>query len=205
MLGDESHLVTSIPSAADDFRGVFGDLERAKAPYQDMHDHKHNSPETAFPLFRLMTWVDPQFLPGWTTGSMLIGSNNSKQATDEAIAFLNEGLKQNPDSPEIMTRIGALVASKKQDFTKGMDWFEKAYAATMKIERPSPDQLETREDVFRWVAITANRIGDTQREREIVEEGLKLFPEDQVMLRFGIQLGLLDEPNLPKSSPNQNP
>ena len=71
-MGDDS-VVTAIPSPDRDFRGWMGDLERETGTYRDMHNHTHNEPEQAIPLFRLMTWIDPNFcflkykVGDWTT------------------------------------------------------------------------------------------------------------------------------------------
>ena len=40
--------------------------------YQAMANHKHNDPTAAMPMFRLMTWLDPTFVPGWTTGANIL-------------------------------------------------------------------------------------------------------------------------------------
>ncbi|MEZ0327619.1 MAG: tetratricopeptide repeat protein [Fimbriimonas sp.] len=190
ILGDESHLVTSIPPKESDFRGLLGDLERETGAFKDMHHHKHNDAETAFPLFRLMTWVDPEFITGWTTGSMLLTGEKTEETVARALEFLQAGLKANPDSPEIMTRIGVLIAAKEERIPEGLEWFERARVAALKRPNTTPDQQEALSESYRWLLIAADRLGKTERVRAIVEEALQKFPDDPVVLRFAIKLGM---------------
>src|SRR5436853_222299 len=64
--------VTSVPPKERDFRGIFGDVERQVASFHDKHNHSHNDPSVAMPLYRLMTWLDPQFIQGWAMGAMIL-------------------------------------------------------------------------------------------------------------------------------------
>jgi hypothetical protein len=81
--GDEMNMVTVVPGREQDFRGIFGDIERATNAYKDMTAHKHNDPMDSLPLFRLMTYVDPQFIPGWTTGATIMaGVEESSRISD---------------------------------------------------------------------------------------------------------------------------
>jgi hypothetical protein len=195
VLGDESHLVTAIPPKEVDFRGFFGDLERATGAYHEMHNHKHNDPETAFPLFRLMTWVDPQFITGWTTGSMLLADPKKDPSNKEALAYLKEGLGANPTSPEIMTRIGVLTA-RAGDIPAGLQWFEKARSAALENGTQTAERREALVEVYRWLLIAADRMNKSERVKEIAQEAYERYPDDQVVLRFAIKSGV--KVNLPE-------
>ncbi|CAN5473867.1 hypothetical protein BH11ARM1_BH11ARM1_13300 [soil metagenome] len=196
VLGDESRLVTAVPGSADDYRGLFGDIERATSAYKEMHNHKHNDPESTFPLFRLMTWIDPQFIDGWTIGSMLLADKYSATELKRAQDYLEEGLRANPDSIELLTQIGVLISSHKQDIPGGLSYFERAHKI---IEQGSygQSQLDAVELTFRWLTISYARLNRTDDLRATVEEGIKQFPDDQVLLRYAIQLGM--HPVIPKS------
>ena len=88
---NDDAIVTVVPSAQQDFRGVFGDVERAVNAYRDMRGHEHRDPVQALPLFRLMTWLDPQFVTAWVTGATIIARDRSSEGTTRALSFLAEG------------------------------------------------------------------------------------------------------------------
>jgi tetratricopeptide (TPR) repeat protein len=196
VLGDESHLVTTIPSPKEDYRGLLGDLERETTAYKDMHNHKHNDPETTFPLFRLMTWVDPQFIDGWTIGSMLLANNYTDEQIKRALDYLGEGLRANPDSIEILTQIGVIHASRKRDLNTALEYFERAHRV-IQSGRYGATQAEAVALTYRWLLITYDQQGNRAKQLEIIREALPKFPEDQVLLRYALKLGL--EPAIPKS------
>lgn len=190
LLGDEENLVTTIPGADRDFRGIFGDLERETGPYKDMHRHTHNAPESTLPLFRLMTWVDPQFIVGWTTGAMIL-NDHTPEGTRKALAFLKEGLRENPDSIELLTRVGVVTATDLKDIPGSLRWFSQGYQIGMqRREHLSDEGKEALLDNMRWVAIVCARLGRTGDVRRVVEQGIRMFPDDQVMLRYAVQLGI---------------
>ncbi len=102
---DDSKIVTVIPAAQDDFRGIFGDMEREVASYRDMKGHHHLSPIQTLPLFRIMTLLDPQFIQGWTTGGRIILWNRKDENITKSIEFLSQGLAQNPESIDILSEV----------------------------------------------------------------------------------------------------
>jgi hypothetical protein len=122
-MGDDD-VVTSIPSADRDFRGWFGELERATAPYRGMTNHTHNDPEQALPLFRLMTWLDPSFIDGWTTGATVIARERNKEGTRKSLQFLHEGLQANPGSVSILNNIAFIHITRQRDLATAVRYLE---------------------------------------------------------------------------------
>jgi hypothetical protein len=74
----KNHGIAVIPHAGKDFRGVFGDIERSISAWTADQNHKQNDPRQCLPLFRIMTWMDPYFVEGWTTGASVIGMDHSE-------------------------------------------------------------------------------------------------------------------------------
>jgi len=180
--GDET---TVIPSASHDWRGWYGNIEREVSPYQDMNHHTHKDPKEALPLFRLMTVSNPHFIPGYVVGAAMIARDHTK--VDEAIAFLLEGAKNNPNSIEIAEEIGELYSGRyKRQYEAGMPYLVKAIVLGRGRDRTTltEDEDEAFENAYRWAVLNRREAGDFAIARKVAQEGLKLYPEDVVCKEF---------------------
>ncbi len=174
--------VTIVPAKESDFRGWFGDLDRATNAYKDMQHHTHNDPMAALPLFRLMTWLDPQFTPGWTTGATIIARDTSKRGTYDALNFLADGLRANPDSVEVLVEIGYLHLTRRGDKQVAAEYFEKARGAgQMNVKTLDEDERDAFEQSYRWLALCYRDLDQHEAMRGILAEGLAAFPDDPVL------------------------
>jgi len=175
-LHDESGVVTVIPPKEHDFRGVFGDLERSVSAFQQMSGHSHNDPQSALPLFRLMTWLDPQFIPGWVVGASAIARDRSPAGTRAAMDYLREGLQANPRHLGMWAELARLAISRQSDLQQAVRWLEQA-------RRVGKDQV-------RWLTLCYRDLGQKEKMQEVLREGLERFPSDGVLQR-------LNEPHRP--------
>lgn len=174
--------VTVVPSQADDFRGWFGDVERSTTAYKDMANHQHNDPTAALPLFRLMTWVDPQFIPAWTTGATIMARSLNKQGTYQALNFLEDGLTANPDDIELLTEIGYFQATRRKDLRTAVTFLERARTqGRLHVRSHDEEERDALEQTYRWLALCYRDMGDEPNLRDVVAEGLGLFPDDGVL------------------------
>jgi len=179
---NDDNVVTSIPSPDRDFRGWLGDLERSTAPYKEMKNHSHNDPEQSIPLFRLMTWIDPNFIEGWTTGSTVIARDRSDAGTKKALAFLNEGLAANPDSISILDEIAFMHITREHDLNDAVLYLERARESGLNNMKQIP--AEERDDfteVYRWLGLCYRDLNERDKMNERLEEGHKLFPDDPII------------------------
>jgi hypothetical protein len=183
ILGDDK-IVTVIPSKERDFRGVFGDIERATSTYAPMEMHGHNSPADALPLFRLMTWIDPQFIPGWVTGATIVAGEKSDAAFEKSVALLHEGLAANPKSIVILNELGRFYAGKKKDFPKAISFLVQAVALPFDPQTVSEDEAEAYLNAFRWLALCYRETGKPEEQRVVAAKGLEIFTEDNVLRRL---------------------
>lgn len=185
-LHDDSKIVTVIPSAERDFRGVFGDIHRATAAYKDMTNHGHNEPYSALPLFRLMTWIDPHFINGWTVGAAVLAMRRDEEGYRRALEFLEEGLEKNPDSIAILNQMGFTYVARMHDLRKGMPVFERAIRTgeTLGLARLSEDDRDGLQQAYRWLALVYRDRGMLERMYPLVNQGLALFPEDTILARI---------------------
>jgi tetratricopeptide (TPR) repeat protein len=184
-LHDDASIVTVIPSRERDYRGVFGDIERATSAYRGMHGHEHNDPQTVMPLFRLATWVDPRFITGWCLGAMVIAREERPDAVDRAIAYLKEGLRENPKSIEILTQLGSLHVARKADIPEGLRWLEKAREIARARKRArTKSEFEAGIECYRWLALVYQHEKRTADQYAAAAEGLERFSDDKVLLRL---------------------
>jgi tetratricopeptide (TPR) repeat protein len=179
--GDET---TVIPSADNDWRGFYGNLEREVQPYQGMDKHSHRDPKESLPLFRLMTWSNPHFISGYTVGAAMIARDRTK--LDDAIAFLKEGLTNNPDSIEIASDLGAILTTRKREYTQAMPYLMQAIRSGQirDIATLTDDERDAYQAAFRWTVLNRREAKDLSVARAAAEAGLKLFPEDVVCRHY---------------------
>jgi hypothetical protein len=182
-LEDESSVATVVPPKERDFRGIFGDVQRLTDTYKDMHRHTHNDPKLALPLFRLMTWIDPQFIPGWTTGAMVMARGKDRAAQLQAIDYLREGFKENPQSIGILADLGHLEASHLHDPAKATEYLELArtIGAPHFRELSDDDQVALQQS-YRWLGICYRDLSEPTLRSAVLREGMRLFPDDTVLL-----------------------
>jgi tetratricopeptide (TPR) repeat protein len=186
-LMNEERVTTVVPSAEKDFRGMFGDVERASKAYKDMHNHTHQDPEKALPLFRLMTWVDPSFVEGWTTGSMILARDRGEIGTAKALAFLNEGVAQNPESIDLRTQTGYLYITRRHDLVTAVKHLKEAIrlGKGRKAELPA-EERDAYEEAYRWLALCYRNLGQLPEMHRTMTAGLKEFPDDPMLKQLKV-------------------
>ncbi len=184
-IGDEVRHVTAIPAKNSDPRGFFGDIERATQSFSDMHGHTHIDPKSALPLYRLMTWLDPQFLPGWTIGATVLANERKDSAVATAIEYLNEGLNENTQSIALRVEIARLKITRQRDFKGGIPILREASNLAQVADfDPNSEDGESALDAFRWLALSLREIGEFQESIDSAIRGLELFANDPVLMRM---------------------
>jgi hypothetical protein len=182
-LHNDTVITTVIPSADADFRGWLGDMERATSTYRDMRRHEHNDPRKALPLFRLMTWLDPMFVPGWIVGASVL-ARGGEIGAQQAAEYLREGLRHNPSSIALLSALGTLHAVKLKDLRSATRLFEGAIrAASPSASRLSEEDAEGLLWAFRYLALIYRDASRWDDRRRVVSMGLARFPDDGVLRR----------------------
>lgn len=185
---------TLVPSARTDWRGTFGDIEREIKPYADMRAHEHRDPKETLPLFRLMTWSNPQFVLGYTTGAAMMARNAAGHA--EALRFLEEGKRNNPDSIQIETAFAFLLMKGphqgKPDLASACQHAEQAlaHAHAKDPQTLTEDEKEAWQEAVRWRVLAYRDLGKKAQAIQAAQEGLRAFPEDVTCVRLLKEEGL---------------
>jgi hypothetical protein len=179
--GNREHTdeTTIVPTARTDWRGVLGDVERDIKPFSDMSNHTHRDPREALPLFRLMTWSNPKFVQGYTTGAVMMA--RQKKAINEALNFLAEGERNNPDSIEIQATFAFLLLKREAArYTEAIAHAERGLANTQ-LKDPktlNDDELVAWQDCVRWRVLAYRDSQQRERAIQAAREGLRQFPDD---------------------------
>jgi tetratricopeptide (TPR) repeat protein len=184
---------TVVPSASGDWRGFYGALERQVQPYKNMEHHAHATPDEALPLFRLMTISNPHFIAGFKVGGAMMLKTKPK----EAIAFIEEGVKKNPDNIELLVLLGGDVyVSNQKEYDRALPYLDKAITLAKQRDTKAltQDELDDYENAFvsafRWAVLACREKGDHVRGRAYANEGLRYFPGDATFVRYLKQYGV---------------
>jgi hypothetical protein len=176
--GNRSHAVgetTVVPNRQADRRGILGEIERHVKPYMDMRHHHHRDAADTMSLFRLMTWANPHFIPGWVVGANIL--MGACRRPEEALAFLHEGEKQNPESLEIQEEIGRYLMYRFHDPAAAEQRFQRAIALGAAKGTLTDDERQGWEDAHRWLFIRYHLAGRCREAREIARIGVQRFHE----------------------------
>jgi tetratricopeptide (TPR) repeat protein len=171
----EEEGTTVVPNEQADHRGILGDLEREIKPFMDMRSHTHRDPGESAALFRLMTWANPHFIPGWVVGANVLAEN--MRDPKRALAFLNEGVEKNPDSVEIHTEVGRYLLYTFKDVPAAERHFRKAIRLGARQPKLRPDEAEAWETAHRWLVIQYNDAGRRREAKEMALTAIRRFPE----------------------------
>lgn len=174
---------TVVPPKEADFRGILGDIERQTATYRDMHNHVHNSPKQSLPLFRLMTWLDPKFIQGWTVGSTIMAFGKENAQKTQATEFLKEGLKNNPQNIILGMELGEAYLRYGKDSNNARKQLSQALTWA-KSKDLSEDELDAVQNGYRWLALVERDFGTPINFHAVVVQGLEHFPDDTVLKRL---------------------
>jgi hypothetical protein len=166
---------TVVPNREADRRGLMGDLERQVKPFMDARQHHHRDPKDTAALFRLMTWANPRFIPGWIVGANILAGAAGRPK--EALEFLKEGESHNPESLEIQTEIGRYALVKFHQGAEAERRFRRAIALGAARPKLSEDEQAGWEEAHRWLFIQLHRAGRLKEAVALARTATTRFPE----------------------------
>jgi hypothetical protein len=166
---------TVVPNREADRRGILGEMERQVKPYMDMRSHRHRDTADIMSLFRLMTWANPRFVPGYVVGANILAGRFHKPG--EAIAFLKEGEKHNPESVDIQVEIGRYLLYRFKDGAAAEKRFRHAIQMGARHETLPDEEAEAWENAHRWLFIRLHRANRLPEARALARLAVQRFPE----------------------------
>ncbi|GIV07425.1 MAG: hypothetical protein KatS3mg017_0627 [Fimbriimonadales bacterium] len=176
-LHDHQHETSIIPEPERDPRWLWGAIERSVKPYFDVRHHFHRPVREVLPLYRFMAWIDPTFVPSYLVGAQMILFDNPKNLP-QALAFLEEGARQNPKSIAIFTELGRYHLLYTKDYARSERYLLKALENGASWMPSNPFEREGLLHAYRWLALKAYKQGELGRMRTWAWRGLQRFPDD---------------------------
>ena len=139
-------------------------------------EHRHISGKEAkeiVPWIYYAVRLNPHNEMAYAVGGFWLAVKLKKP--DEAIRFLKEGLKNNPQSLEICHTLGQIYLLRKKDYKKARDYLETAKELGRK---QNADRFEKRK-VYTFLAEAYKRLGEKEKSAVLYKELLNLFPGDK--------------------------
>jgi hypothetical protein len=174
-----AHASTAIPAAANDFRGILGDLERATKPYADKHV-EHSRMEELIPWYRIITRVNPKHVRAYVMGGYLISAMAKND--QKALEFLEEGERNNPESPEIEEALGRHYFFRLHDQEAALKHLlnaERLYLAKPQLTEDDKETLTNAYRLMAWIYAEKRQLPEMAR---VIDAGLRLYPNDVPLL-----------------------
>lgn len=169
---------TIIPSKEEDWRGVFGDFERNLQPYRP-GPARHGDPQELIPWYRVQTIINPSDVNAYVTCAFFMGDFAKKPK--EALAFLEEGAKNNPHSPEIQEAIGRLYFEKWKDYDSAIPYLKDAVTLGKQISKRDEKQEKAFGDAYLFLARAYREKGDLDAALRTADEGVTECPSNALV------------------------
>jgi tetratricopeptide (TPR) repeat protein len=177
-LAEHSDGPTVIPSKEEDWRGIFGDFERNLQPYRP-GPARHGDPEELIPWYRVQTIINPLDVNAYVTCAFFMGDFARKP--EEALAFLEEGARNNPRSPEIQEAIGQLYFEKWKNYDKAIPHLRDAIALGKQIPKRDDRQEKAFGDAYLFLAKAYREKGELNTALQTADEGVKACPANALV------------------------
>jgi tetratricopeptide (TPR) repeat protein len=143
-----------------------------------------NAPREILPWLQLSARLDPKLIESYTVGAFWL---RELHKNDEAEQFLREGLRQNPQSYEIMFELGRGYFDKR-DYDRARNVLEMALQRWREQENPKPVEQQNRfaaEQIVNYLARVEHRAGNLERAISWLELLKKVSPNpDQIDRRI---------------------
>lgn len=196
---------TLIAVPEKDYRGFIGHLHRQVKPWRDpSQPHQHTDGMQMLPWFRVATLADPHHIRSYTIGGYWL----SRQNNDASVEFLQEGIRQNPESFQLHLMLGKVYMNRAREMDgelyrpegdqlsvclQARDAYREAARLAL-VQRPHGEGRDTPgwaehddEDAwaaFRMAALTERQFGSEETARELAREILKVAGNDAVLERM---------------------
>ena len=154
----------------EDWRGVFKRFEYIR-PVKGYH----GDPSELLPWYRTQTAVNPNDTSAYVNGAFFLADFHDK--FDEALAFLHEGVVNNPESPEIHFAIGRLYSEKWAKYEEAIPYLEKAVAFGREIENRNPTQDRVVGNSYVFLVKAYRETGDLDSALRAAEDGVAVCPD----------------------------
>ena len=164
---------TLIPPKEQDWRGLLGDLERHLQPYRP-GPATHTDPQELIPWYRIQTIINPLDVNAYQTCSFFLA--DFAKRPEDARDFLIEGIKNNPESPELHKALGQLYVEKWKQYVEAIPYLERAVSLGKKAADRNEKQEQTLAEAYYFLAKAYQETGKLEAALRISEEGMTECP-----------------------------
>jgi tetratricopeptide (TPR) repeat protein len=181
---EESHGHTDSPEdeLKEDFLGKPKDwIDRFGRRFRiAIHTHlEHGNEREILPWLRLAADMDPQKIETYTVGSFFMRQHLNRPR--EAEAFLREGLRNNPDSYEILSELGRLYDENDHDTGRARDVWQLALDKWSKDPEAVKDNKLAFEEITVHLARLEREAGNWQQAIHWFQAAQKSSPDPNAL------------------------
>ena len=182
--GEAGHVHDEHEEEEEDFLGQPKDPMDGFTRHFFVSAHTHltekgtNAPKEILPWIKLAAQLDPNKIESYTVGAYWLRTLNKN---DDAEQFLREGLRQNPESHEIMLELGRGYIEKR-DYDRARNVLEMAIARWREQENPKPDDQKNKfaaMQIVNHLARVEDRSGSHERAISWLELLKKVSPHPE--------------------------
>jgi tetratricopeptide (TPR) repeat protein len=153
-----------------DWRGVFKRFE-----YITPVKGYHGDPSELLPWYRTQTAVNPNDTSAYVNGAFFLADFNGK--FDEALAFLHEGVVNNPENPDVHLAIGRLYIEKWKKYDEAIPYLEKAVALGREIQNRDQSQDRVVGNSYVFLIRAYRKTDDLDSALRAGEDGVVICPD----------------------------
>lgn len=150
--------------------------------YPSTHSHldKEGEAKEILPWLRISAELDPHRVETYTVAAFFLVSNMRKP--DEAEAFLRQGLRENPNSPEILFELGKIYEESRHDTNHAENLWELALRRWQQLDASGqkPEQ-RTCNSIVANLAVIEEQKGNLEKSLSYLEIEAKVSPEPAVV------------------------
>jgi len=135
------------------------------------HIHLHGEEEKEMlPWLYYAVRLDPHNINAYVVGGHWLGRRLNME--EEAIKFLHEGLRNNPDSWEMYNEIGMVHFSVRKDYGQALEYFQRAEGF---MGPENADDFD-KSHIYAFIAGCYDKLGQAENAEEFFTRSKELFP-----------------------------
>ncbi len=154
----------------DAWRGIFRKFE-----FFHPINGFHGDPLELLPWYRMQTKINPLDKQAYINGAFFLVDMAKKP--DEALAFLEEGIKNNPRSPELHAAVGQFYYEKLKDYDEAVPYLQKAVTFGKEMQNRDDAEEEAFGNAYLFLTMAHRKRGDLDAALRVAEEGVAECPE----------------------------
>lgn len=154
-------------------------------------EHRHLTAERSV---ELLPWVvaasraSPHNIQAYEVGSYIL--NRMSEQPQIAVDFIQEGIKNNPENPELEVTLGEMCFNTLKDQQQAAAAFERALTKSLaRSQSVTEDELFLRLKIYFYLGVIAKERHDISKLRDVTQRALELKKENVMAQSLATWLG----------------